>query len=46
MTPGNSGIRLYPCDNPRWCPGMWQAAQWNRGGDGADSARDVYRKML
>lgn len=32
MTPGNSGLRLCLCDNPRWCPSTWQAAQWSSSG--------------
>lgn len=45
MTPENSGIHLWPCNNPRCCPSIWQAAQWSNRGDVAGSARDVHRKM-
>lgn len=41
MTPENSGMHLWPCDNPRWCPSPWQAAQWSSSGDAAGPARAV-----
>lgn len=45
MTPENSGIHLWSCDNPRWCPSTWQAAQWSNRGDVAGSVKDAHRKM-
>lgn len=41
MTPENSGMHLWLCDNPRWCPSPWQAAQWSSSGDAAGPARAV-----